>query len=182
MQDLYEQKCPLPLGKADNYAVQQCKSADTALKARDLHTAWADVAALGHYLNSDCHGDYWLCADDGEGVQMLADLIGRTILTALDTVQQVDQLKKDSKFKDLGLVMALFFRAPSSSWADIELVLEDVSGTNWREAIVAYAMKAEIDLRDVGVADIEEALRQVHTEPFSRKNANWKLSSSVGQL
>ncbi|WPA98534.1 uncharacterized protein RHO25_003146 [Cercospora beticola] len=121
----------------------------------------------------------WLCADDGDRVQLLSDLVGRTILTALDAVQQVGQLKKDSVFKDLGVVMASFFSAPSAEWADIELVLDDVSETNWREAIVAYALKADIDLHHVGVADVEGTLGKELPRPIEDNNKDWKLSSSL---
>lgn len=121
----------------------------------------------------------WLCADDGDRVQLLSDLIGRTILTALDAVQQVGQLKRDSEFKDLGVVMASFFSAPSAAWEDIELVLEDVSETNWREAIVAYARKADIDLHNVGVAGIEGTLGKELPRPIEDGDKDWKFSPSV---
>ncbi|KAM3421478.1 hypothetical protein BST61_g1871 [Cercospora zeina] len=155
-----------------------CKSADKAFKARDLHKAWATVAALGHYMNHGIHRHMWLHADDGKGVQILTEIIGRTILTALDAIQHVGQLHKESKFQDLGLVMGLFFNA-SLYFTDFELELENCLDMNWQEAIVGYAMKAEIDLLEVGVADIEGAFSRVQTKPFDRKNGNWKFSSSL---
>ncbi|KAI5360710.1 hypothetical protein Slin15195_G086260 [Septoria linicola] len=148
-----------------------CKSADTANKANDVHKLWAIVAAMGHFLN---HGN------DADRIQALTLIVGRTVLTALENVRQVGELHKNSKFKDLGLVMALYVNfSAERGGISVERTLDDNANTDWVKTIVAYALKADINITEIGVAGIEDLIENMDVDAFDQEKPNWKLSTSL---
>lgn len=140
-------------------------------------------------MNHGSHSNSWFGADDGR-CQQLNHIIGRTILSALDIVQRVGQLHKDSKLRDLGLVMALF---AENSLGTPEYGLEttlgnsligdndresEVEQTDWHETIVAYVMKADLDLKDVGVSGMV-IRRDTEVEAFDGEDTDLGFASAV---
>ena len=118
---------------------------------------WAVVAMLGHWMqNGDVCGDI-MSADDGERVETLFGVFGRLFLTALETLDRAGKLNPDSEFRDLGLVTSLYL-----SWSD-GLGDYGFEGEclDWRESVVAYAVKAGIDLRSSGCDQVDRALKDL---------------------
>jgi hypothetical protein len=71
----------------------------------NFHEAWAVVSALQKLLLHDIHDGIWMKVDDGKRVNDLTGLIGCAFLSTLNALDRIDQLKADSDFQDLGLVM-----------------------------------------------------------------------------
>ena len=49
-----------------------------------------------------------LQCEDGQRVNVLVDLIGRAFLSGLETIDSAGELKSESRFPDLGLVMSIY--------------------------------------------------------------------------
>ena len=71
---------------------------------------WAIMATLGLWLNFEDALDPWIGIDDGPRMDALVGLLGRAFLCSLDAIHQPDQLKTESDFRDLGLVMSLWLQ------------------------------------------------------------------------
>jgi hypothetical protein len=117
---------------------------------------WAPIAMLGRWL---CHDnlDEMTMVDDAERVFELIKLMGYAFLTALHSLDRAGKLTKDSKFRDLGLVMTLYLKWSMGAGDDAG----DDDPVSWRAHVVGYAKKAGIDLRTVGCLSMERELREV---------------------
>lgn len=93
--------------------------------------------------------------DDGPRVERMCAVIGCMILTALNEVERVGQLKNDSQFRDLGHVMALYLRFADPTYGT---TLDGEEDIDWTHAIVGYAKRAGIDLTEQGVNGMETVL------------------------
>lgn len=134
---------------------------------------WSDIATLGHFLNHPL-ADMWPMIDDGERTEKLCGVIGCSILSALNVLDQEEQLKTDSDFKDLGLVMALFFRQTEVAGPDVDFSYEG--------DIVKYAKKAGIDLKQAGIKDLETRLAEYENLEALEGNAKanrWDWTKKV---
>ena len=109
-------------------------------------------------------------------------------MSTLDAVQRVGELHKESKFKDLGLVMALFAEYSLSTpdyglettWEETfdDGEFEDERQRDWHETIVAYAKKADIDLKNVGVSGT--VIREgTDVEAFDGEETDWGYADAV---
>ncbi|KXS95531.1 hypothetical protein AC578_6980 [Pseudocercospora eumusae] len=125
-------------------------------RSPNVHQMWANIATLGHFLNSKVHESAWLEMEDRARVESLCGLIGCAILTALNHLDRIGQLAYDSAFQDLGLIMALYIRF--SYDASSTVFKENGQDVNWQDMILAYAYKADIDLSNQGVAGVGDAL------------------------
>ena len=117
--------------------------------------------------------------DDGERSGQTHQVLGTALLTTLHLISQAGELKQDSKYCDLGLVMALWLKL-SFQPADIPMEDEDLY---WRPCVVAYAKKASIDLLKQQIAGIEEsveALKDAAAEAELDGNGDvWKWNKRV---
>lgn len=96
--------------------------------------------------------------DDGELFTTTNEMIDLMFVTVLNELDQANLLKSDSRIKDLGLVMACFLQ-----WSDIQEefgATGDEGGVDLPKEIIAYAKKAGIDLKNVGLHGIKEKLEQ----------------------
>lgn len=126
---------------------------------KDVEKMWCVAAVMAHWLNHP-GTDPWLSIDDGERTEETFGVIGCMLLTVLDFIEREKELKADSKFHDLGLIMTLFIK---SAIAPAEIPLE--AGLEWREAVVAYSKLAKIDLAKVGVDGMAEPLKEFTKVP-----------------
>ena len=109
---------------------------------------------------------HWLCdnitemtgVDDGARVNALVELMSRAFLTALQAVDRANELKKDSKLLDLGLVMTVWLEW---SFGLSDYGLGEDGEMDWREHVVAYAQKAGIDLRTAGCNSMNRVLNSL---------------------
>ncbi|KXT18473.1 hypothetical protein AC579_2240 [Pseudocercospora musae] len=153
------------------------------VKGYNYQQMWAVVTALANYVNRDASMPYMM-VDDGERCERLNAIIGCVILTALNELDRIGQLKKDSKFRDLGHVMALYLLfSKTHDTTEIEYGAHDLDGDrevaetiDWQDALVAYAEKAGVDLLDQGVSGINEVLAKVvgYTDIGKAKVERWK--------
>lgn len=115
---------------------------------------WAATATLVHFLLHEASMP-WTHVDDGERVTQLTRVVGCAILTALNELERIGQFSGDSKFRDLGLVMALYLRWSKAAHAT---TLTEDGDIDFQEMIVAYANKIELDLTEQGVGDLEDVV------------------------
>lgn len=135
---------------------------------------WSNIACLGHFLNHTL-ADQWPLADDGERVEKLCGIIGCAILSALNVLDQEGQVKSDSEFKDLGLVMALYIRQGEVSGPDMD--------HSYEETIVQYAKKAGINLKESGIKGLEDRLKDFENSGALEGEAKanrWDWTKKVG--
>ncbi|KXT04553.1 hypothetical protein AC578_8733 [Pseudocercospora eumusae] len=152
-------------------------------KGYNYQQMWAVVTALANYVNRDASMPYMM-VDDAERCERLNAVIGCLILTALNELDRIGQLHKDSKFRDLGHVMALYLLfSKTHDTTEIEYPALDSDGdgegaetVDWQDALVAYAEKADIDLLDQGVYGIAEVLPEAvgYTSIGKAKVERWK--------
>ncbi|KAF2268149.1 hypothetical protein CC78DRAFT_613362 [Lojkania enalia] len=101
---------------------------------------WAIISALGLWLN-DGGGDAFIQNEDGDKVRAQTGLVGCALLTALDALERAGELKPDSKFLDLPLVISIFLE-----WAhNLDDYGIDGDNASWRSDAVDYFKKAKFD-------------------------------------
>jgi hypothetical protein len=148
---------------------------------------WAIVNANANCLNRDTDFS-WYMNDHSERTQRIMAICGCVIITALNELDRIGQLKKDSQFLNLGYVMAIFLLRG----IDLEDLLGE--GTNieypqsgdrerhfgvvdWAGVVIAYAKKADIDLSHQGVAGLGEILERTTAanldEPAKAERWQW---------
>ena len=159
-------------------------------KGYNYQQMWAVATTLANYVNRDASMPYMM-VDDGEKCERLNAMIGCVVLTALNELDRIEQLSKDSKFRDLGHVMALYLLfSKTHETTEIEYPALDLDGdgeaadtVDWQDALVAYAEKAGIDLLDQGVSGIDEVLAEVtgYTDIGKAKVERWKWTELVRQ-
>ena len=98
--------------------------------------------------------------DDGERAGQLIGLIGCAFVTMLEIVLKAKELKADSRFRDLGLVISLFL-----NWADGQ---EDYGTPDeemeWRALLVLYVNNAGIDIEATGCNGIGKVFKRLEDE------------------
>jgi len=126
-------------------------------KDRSVHAMWSIVAMMGHWLLHGNINGVWSSVDDGERIAHMNDLIGCALLTALNLVDAAEQLKPASEFPDLALVMSLYlYWAKGQEDCGI-----DGDELDWRENVVAYAKKGNLDLDTVSCGKLKEELEEL---------------------
>lgn len=116
--------------------------------------------------------------DDSSRVSAMVELVGSAFLSVLDVIDHAKELKPDSAYRDLGLVMSLYLK-----WSQ-DLPVDSDGDENWREKVVAYANKGGIDLKASGCLGIMDSLEEFDdVEPLQKKPVGWwKWASNVSIL
>ncbi|KAI0169029.1 hypothetical protein GGR52DRAFT_574254 [Hypoxylon sp. FL1284] len=128
-------------------------------KKRDedsLKQMWAIIAATMQWL-LEMPPQSWLSMSNKAKLSTTVGLIGRAFASALNELDHAKMLKPDSDIKDLGLIMSYYLY-----WVDtlkgrgLELP--------FRKEVVAYAKKAGVDLKEVGMFGTEERVKELERE------------------
>ena len=109
-------------------------------KNQNLKDMWIFHVAFAHWVKMSQLAPLGMI-DDGVRLAETVELAGRAFLSMLNALDRAGQLKPDSEFKDLGLVMGLFATIPGyfgDSYDEDEL--------DWGRHILEYAKDKEIDL------------------------------------
>ncbi|KAG9935043.1 hypothetical protein KCV05_g2376, partial [Aureobasidium melanogenum] len=108
----------------------------------------------------------WHGIDDGERSWLTYSLLAFMFLTGLNRIDQDGELKPDSKYKDLSLVMSLWVRAANDMGPDVEDPFDDGKGGDsdlgdwagfsllWFRYLLALAKEAGIPIK--GVTDFDD--------------------------
>lgn len=104
-------------------------------------------------------------------------------LTALNELDRAGLLKADSPIQDIGLVIGIF-----AIWAKNLEVDYEFEGASWVKDIVAYAARADIDLRQMplhSIGKVLDGLAEENEEPLAAldgpaKADRWGWKKSVG--
>ncbi|KAK3658006.1 hypothetical protein LTR56_000786 [Elasticomyces elasticus] len=115
---------------------------NTAYNKKDINQMWIIASAVAHWRSSE-DTNMILISGDGDTATPRVEACGRMFLTALEAVEREGELKTDSRFRDLGLVMSL-----SLKWsADLlQYGMSEEGQCDWRRDVVAYAKTAGVDL------------------------------------
>lgn len=138
---------------------------------------WILIAVMGHWLNHSS-GDPWLLVDDGARSAQSAGVIGSAVLTTLEELDRQGELKPDSKYQDLGLVMALHLK-----WTVFPAEIPMPEVKDWQPHLVAYAKKAGIDLEEQGCDNLSKTIKQyknVRTIGGKKTGDRWDFNKKVG--
>lgn len=89
--------------------------------------------------------------DDGDRTAEVSGLVGTALLAGLAAIEEISELKADSKFLDLGIVITSFLH-----WAeDHENYGIEDEAVAWRKHAVAYFDRSGLGF-DKGISGIEE--------------------------
>jgi hypothetical protein len=101
---------------------------------------WTVVSAMGLWLNEDENLAALINNEDGETIRELIGLIGCSLLTTLAVVEAAGELKPESRFRDLALVIAYYLELSH------DLPAYGVEGecVAWRKEAVNYFRKAKL--------------------------------------
>jgi hypothetical protein len=102
---------------------------------------WTVISAVGLWLNENEHIGALIENEDGETTCELIGLIGCALLTALAGLEAAAELKPDSRFLDLTLVIAYYLELSH------DLPAYGIEGdyVAWRREAVHYFRKAGLD-------------------------------------
>lgn len=106
-----------------------------------LEDMWVIISAVGLWLNKGDHLESITMSEDGESVVGILDLVGCAALTVLTAIEKAGELKPDSRFLDLALVIGYYIEFCYDLFA-YELVSEIET---LRKHIVEYFKKANLD-------------------------------------
>lgn len=152
---------------------------------------WAILEALSHWLLDDDIGT-WAWLKDGEQYALTSQLIGYAFLTALNRIDREGELHKDSKYKDLSLMLGLWLDMADSyerfednnEYPDSDE--EDDGPFSWSEYILAYARANDLPIEGTYKVkrSLEERLQKFDNEPrkLPRKAIDrfkWKQMVSI---
>ncbi|KAF2190753.1 hypothetical protein K469DRAFT_697983 [Zopfia rhizophila CBS 207.26] len=144
---------------------------------QSLHRMWAVISALGIWINQ-IDMTIWSLNGYAEKTYATVRMVGCTILTALNALDLAGELKSDSKFLDLGLVMSEFL-----NWADgLEGIGIEDEDLKWRRHVVAYFRKAGIHPSN-GVCGTSELLKRYNSRKDTKeaKNNRWDWDSEFNK-
>lgn len=86
----------------------------------------------------------WLGIDDADRVGAMVELVGGAFLSVLDLIDHAKELRPDSAYRDLSLVMSLYLK-----WSQ-DLLVDSDGDDDWRGKVVAYEKKAESTSKQTG--------------------------------
>lgn len=119
-------------------------------------------------------------SEDGPRAIATYNVIGWGFLAMLAELERAGELKRDSEYRDLGLIMIEYLKL-GEEWGDYGF---DEDG--WVDPIVSYALKYNIDLAftDSSKEDWESKRKQRGNpselpEPTSNKNDPWEWKKKV---
>ncbi|KAG9660995.1 hypothetical protein KCU64_g2844, partial [Aureobasidium melanogenum] len=139
----------------------------------------------------------WHMIDDGERSWLTYSLLGFMFLAGLNRIDQEGELKPDSKYKDLSLVMSLWARVADDLGGDTDDPFDDVKGGGdsslgdyagfsllWFRYLLALAEEAGIPIK--GVTDIDDKVDEwssqiegeVKLPPKKADRFGWKTKFS----
>jgi len=123
--------------------------------SQSLQDMWVTLSALVHWIKQYNGFDTFGQVDDGERVERCWKLIGSAFLSMLNLLDRSKQLKPESSFKDLALIMALTLSF-AEHWEDIEVT--------WDLNVIKYAQDSNINLVESGVSGVEKILAEKQNE------------------
>ncbi|KAK6003277.1 hypothetical protein QM012_001122 [Aureobasidium pullulans] len=138
----------------------------------------------------------WHMIDDGQRSWFTYSLLGFMLLAGLNRIDQEGELKPDSKYKDLSLVMSLWARVADDLGGDTDDPLDDGKGGDsslgdyagfsllWFRYLLALAKEASIPVKGVTDADdkVDEWYSQIEGKvklpPKKADRFGWKTKFS----
>lgn len=158
---------------------------------------WTILASMVIWVQDEPH-DLWRMIDDGERSRLTYSLLGFMFLTGLNRIGQEGELKPDSKYKDLSLVMSLWARAADDLGEDVDDPLDDGKGGDsslgdypgfnllWFRYLLALAKEAGIPIK--GITDVEDQVHEwssqiegkVKLPPKKADRFGWKTKVGYG--
>jgi hypothetical protein len=107
-----------------------------------IEEMWTVVSAVGLWLNEDANIGALINNEDGNTTCELIGLIGCSLLTALAVIEAAGELKPDSRFLDLTLVIAYYLELSH------DLPAYGIEGkcVAWRKEAVKYIRKGNLSL------------------------------------
>ncbi|KAF2829727.1 hypothetical protein CC86DRAFT_367670 [Ophiobolus disseminans] len=130
---------------------------DATLKKKDddaLKRTWAAVTALGLWLNEVDMGPF-VANEDGEKVQALVGLMGFALLRALAALDHAEELKADTEFLDVPIVITGFLEWSS----DLPAYGIDGEAVEWRPHAAGYFKQAKFKYSK-GIAGTEKLIEE----------------------
>lgn len=114
-----------------------------------------------------------LDVDDGVRVAETIQLIGKAFISMLNSLDRASQLKPDSEFRDLPLVMALYLKfANDYNDEDMTHLVNNEESAKWPLKIVKYAQDNNIDLVGSGLAGVGKQLDTLKVQVSKQKAWN----------
>lgn len=155
---------------------------DAELKKKDdddaLKRTWACISALALWLN-EVHMGPFVGNENGAKVKALSGLMGSALLRALAAVDHADELKADSTFIDIPLVISSFLEW-SSDLPDYDIDGEAVA---WRSHAASYFRKGKL-AADKGSAGTEKLVEKANPSdesglPEKTDKDPWKWTAKL---
>ncbi|KAF9734850.1 hypothetical protein PMIN01_07753 [Paraphaeosphaeria minitans] len=129
---------------------------------------WAALSSMVLWLTEGPGTDY-IMNDDGERTEEISALTGTALLSGLASIEEAGELKADSKFLDLGIVITSFL-----FWAkDHERYGIEDESVAWRAPAVAYFDRSGFGF-DKGISGTEDLLKKF------RGNRRYSTSGKIG--
>ena len=117
---------------------------DKAFRSTDekrIEEMWVAISAVGLWLNEEDYIDAFLQCEDGETTCEIVGLLGCAFLTTLAAIEAAGELKPDSRFLDLALVIAYYLELSH----DLPAYGVEGNFVAWRKDAVKYFKKGNLD-------------------------------------
>ncbi|KAK5682264.1 hypothetical protein LTS10_005390 [Elasticomyces elasticus] len=156
---------------------------NTAYNKKDTDQMWIIASAVAHWRSPE-DTNMVLISGDGDKATPRVEACGRMFLIALEAVEREGELKAESRFRDLGLVMSLNLK-----WcADLlQYGIGEEGQCDWRKEVVGYAKAAGVDLTEAWAsAEARKAIEEFkHVEAIQAgggKATKWEWPKTFKEL
>lgn len=102
---------------------------------------WSVISAVGLWLNEEERVDALINNEDGETTCDVIGLMGCALLTVLAAIEAAGELKPDSRFLDLTIVISYYLELSH----DLPAYGIDGESVSWRKEAVSYFKKGQLD-------------------------------------
>lgn len=106
-----------------------------------LEDMWVIISAVGLWFNTNDHFERLTMSEDGESVSQLLGVMGCAVVTVLAAIERAGELKPDSRFLDLALVIGYYV----DFCYDLPAYGFEGEAVTWRKHAVEYFKKANLD-------------------------------------
>ncbi|KAL1838829.1 hypothetical protein VTJ49DRAFT_2186 [Mycothermus thermophilus] len=113
---------------------------------RNWREQWVVCETMAFFMHTDLAADMGM-VDDGEGLDALMRLVGRTFLAMLARLERDNRLGPDSEVKNLGLIMSLYV-AMARQWGQLGFFEDGKEETVELAAVDGSSVKYTFNMND----------------------------------
>ncbi|RMZ74369.1 SAP domain-containing isoform 1 [Pyrenophora seminiperda CCB06] len=132
-----------------------------------IQEMWVVISAVGFWLTDKDHIGALMNCEDGDTTSELFGLMGCSLLTALAAIEAAGELKQDSRFLDLTLVIGYYLETSH----DLPEYGIEGDSASWRKEAIKYFKKGNLDLSKA-LSTTEHRIEEIEAKETSEEESD----------